>query len=426
MNTAPIRIAAIGAAHRPQSNIEGLIKAGASIVGLCDVDTRFTEPVRNLAPNAPFFRDWREMLNKFEGQIDAVTIGTPDHWHAEMAIECLRRGLHVQCEKPLSSSFDQIDRMVAAAKASGKVNQAMNQGHAYDSIRDFREWIEAGLIGEVSEIHCWATANYSQVTRLGELAVEEAPPPELDWELWQGPALPHVPYHKLYLPGVWRFWTKWGCGTLGDWSCHVLDPVFWTFEPGLPVAVTAEPVGDWNPETQGCTFPPGARTTFEFAPASSGRPLKLVWYDGIAKSLIPTPPGYPSDEILEPLKPRANGYMPEGAFVYGSEGVIQYGSHGALHTRILPNLDKGALRAAGRLPAERYARVPDGSPYVEFLQAIRNGTRVGSDFEYAGAMTKTALLAIAALFEPGRRLEFDAAAQSFRDAPKANAFLHRK
>ena len=116
-----VRVASIGAGGRAVADIYGLEHAGAKIVALCDV------------------------LDKHDKDIDAVIVGVPDHWHATMAIECLKRGKHVQCEKPLAQSFHEMDGMLDEAKKHPNlVTQAMNQGHAYDTIRDFREWVEAG------------------------------------------------------------------------------------------------------------------------------------------------------------------------------------------------------------------------------------------------------------------------------------------
>lgn len=136
---------------------------------------------------AQFFVDYREMLDKLDNQIDGVSISVPDHWHAAMAIEVLKRGKHVQCEKPLAQTFGEVDTMIEAARQAKLVNQAMNQGHAFDTIRTFREWVEAGLIGEVHEVHLWAPASYSFMDKLDELKKQHPVPPELDWERWQGP-----------------------------------------------------------------------------------------------------------------------------------------------------------------------------------------------------------------------------------------------
>lgn len=422
-------VASIGAAGRAAADINGTAGAGARIVGLCDVDTRRVGGMRKRYEKAPFFKDYREMLDKLDKEIDAVIVGTPDHWHAAQAIECLRRGKHVQCEKPLGQSFADVEKMIAAAKKTKLVHQAMNQGHAYHTIRDFREWVEAGLIGEVTEAHIWCPAKYSFMDSLHELKQEWKIPKELDWERWQGP-VPHRPYYHRYLPGAWRFWTMYGTSTLGDWSCHLMDPLFWTFGLGLPRAVTAEVIGcDWKPEVHGLTFPKGARTTMEFV-KRDGRPFKLVWYDGLGCEKVPMPKGFADPKEFfaptmthEVAKKRRDG-MANGAFVIGTKGVIEYGHHGANYLRILPNLNYTALKNQGTLPAEKYKRVPNGCPYVEFLNAIKGGDPVGSDFSYAGTISEASLLGVAALFDPGKRLVWDAASKKFANSDAANALLN--
>jgi len=421
-----IRVAAIGCAGRPVSNIDGLAGCGAEIVGLCDVDTRRTGAICAKYKAAPFFKDYREMLDKLDRQIDAVTIGTPDHWHAAMALECLRRGKHVQCEKPLAQSFGEVDLMVQAAKESKVVTQAMNQGHAFDTLRTFREWIEAGLIGGVREAHFWASAVYSRMDRLAELKQAYEVPKELDWERWQGPVMPHRAYCPLYLPGAWRFWTDYGCSTLGDWACHLMDPVFWALDLGLPSAVQVDNIGEWDPKTHGATFPQGDRFTLEFPAKGSRGAVKIVWYDGKECKNVPRPPEFGDTDSFPPHAPRVKGVMPEGGLIYGDKGLIQYGSHGAKELRLLPAKRMADLKAANGFPAARYARVPDGSPYKEWLDAIRGGPRVGSDFAYAGTLTQAALIALASLFDPGKRLEWDAEKREFKNSAAANARLRVK
>jgi predicted dehydrogenase len=419
-----VRVAAIGCAGRPAANINGLADVGAEIVGLCDVDTRRTESLRAKFKSAKFFTDYREMLDTLDGQIDGVTIGTPDHWHASMAIECLRRGKHVQCEKPLAQSFGEVDLMVKAASESKAVTQAMNQGHAFDTIRTFREWVEAGLIGNVREAHFWAPAVYSFMDKLDELKQTYEVPKELNWELWQGPVLPHRAYCPRYLPGVWRFWTDYGCSTLGDWACHLMDPVFWALDLGLPSAVRVDAIGEWDPTQHGATFPQGDRFTLEFPAKGNRGPVKIVWFDGKECKNVPRPAELADEKaVFAPHAPRIKGVMNEGGVIYGDTGVIQYGSHGAKDLRLLPEKRMADLKASGGFPAPRYPRVPNGSPYKEWLDAVRGGTRVGSDFAYAGNITQAALMALAALFDPGKRLEWDAEKREFKNSAAANARL---
>ncbi|MBP5284976.1 MAG: Gfo/Idh/MocA family oxidoreductase [Kiritimatiellae bacterium] len=428
-----VQIAAIGAANRAAADIRGLAGAGGRIVGLCDVDTRFAGPVRAEFPSAPFFGDWRRMLDELDRDIDAVMIGVPDHWHATMAIECLERGKHVQCEKPLCQSFHEMDAMVEAAKRHpDRVTQAMNQGHAYDSIRDFREIVEAGMIGEVDEAHVWCPAVYSFLGELEAMKSErDAVPDGLDWERWQGP-VPRREYNHRYLPGIWRFWTMYGCNTLGDWSCHLMDPLFWTFGLDLPESVETELFGrPWDPLLHGATFPEGVKTTFRYV-KRDGRPFTLVWYDGVACREVPKPAQWEGeDEMFPPynsgkLLPTRD-WMANGAFVYGSSGTIEYGHHGANYLRILPDTTPEKLAADGAKPAEKYARIPgeraDDKPFNEFIEAIRRGSKAGSDFAYAGAMTRCSLLGVAALFDSGRKLVFDREKKVFENSAAANARL---
>jgi predicted dehydrogenase len=418
-----VRVAAIGCAGRPDTNIRGLAGCGAEIVGLCDVDTRRTDKIRESFKSAPFFKDYRELLDKLDKQIDGVTIGTPDHWHAAIALECLRRGKHVQCEKPLAQSFGEVDAMVKAAAETKRVTQAMNQGHAFDSIREFREWVEAGLIGQVREAHFWASASYSYMDKLDEFKQTYEVPQELDWELWQGPVAQRRAYCPLILPGRWRFLSDYGCSTLGDWSCHLLDPVFWTLDLDLPVAVTVDGTGEWDPARHGMTFPKGDRFTLEFAAKGLRGPLKICWFDGEGCKTVPKPPEFGDKDIFPPVAPRVKGQMPEGGLIYGDKGIIQYGSHGAKDLRLLPAERMAEVKAANGLPAPRYPRVPGGSPYREWLDAIVNGTPVGSDFAYAGRMTQIALMALSALADPGKRLAWDASARQFKNSAAANARL---
>ncbi|MBR1921848.1 MAG: Gfo/Idh/MocA family oxidoreductase, partial [Kiritimatiellae bacterium] len=371
---------------------------------------------------------YRDMLDRMGRDVDAVLVGTPDHWHATMAVECLARGKHVLCEKPLCQSFDEMETMLAAAADNpGLVTMAMNQGHAYDTLRDFREWIEAGLIGEVSEAHVWCPAVYSFLDKLPALEKPGEVPVELDWSQWQGP-VPHRPYNDLYLPGRWRFWTMYGSNTLGDWSCHLMDPLFWTFGFGLPDSVETKVYGCWDGALHGLTFPKGVRTTFRYT-TRDGRPFTLVWYDGEACADVPIPKSWRGDVELfpaydSPAFRKTRDGMSNGAFVYGSSGVIEYGHHGANYLRILPDMTIARLGEDGARPSPRYARVPgrtpDAKPFNEFLSAVKGGPAVGSDFAYAGAMTQCSLLGVAALFDPGRVLEFDKATKRFVDSPRAN------
>lgn len=427
-----VTMLAIGAGGRAASDIQGLEKAGVRFLALCDVDAERSAKMREEHAGVPFFGNYREMLDRHGKEADAVLIGVPDHWHARMAIDCLDCGKHVMCEKPLAQTVREMDDMLAAAKRHPElVTQAMNQGHSYDTIRDFREWVEAGLIGEVTEAHIWCPAVYSFMDQLDELKKDWPIPDGLDWEEWQGP-VPHRAYCPKYLPGVWRFWTMYGTNTLGDWSCHLMDPLFWTLGLGMPESVRADVCGEWRPELHGATFPKGVKTTFTYR-TRAGKPFKLVWFDGEACKDVPKPelfkdaPEYFAPTMTKEVAKQKRDGMPNGAFVYGTKGVIEYGHHGANYLRMLPDVTLERLRAENGCPAQKYARnpgiSPDEKPFNEFVVAVKGGARPGSDFAYAGMMTQCSLTGVAALFDAGRTLQWDSERAEFKDSPRANARL---
>lgn len=427
-----VTMLAIGAGGRAASDIQGLEKAGVRFLALCDVDAERSAKMREEHAGVPFFGKYREMLDRHGKEADAVLIAVPDHWHARMAIDCLDSGKHVMCEKPLAQTVREMDEMLAAAKRHPElVTQAMNQGHAYDTIRDFREWVEAGLIGEVTEAHIWCPAVYSFMDQLDELKKDWPIPDGLDWEEWQGP-VPHRAYCPKYLPGVWRFWTMYGTNTLGDWSCHLMDPLFWTLGLGMPESVRADVCGEWTPEFHGATFPKGVKTTFCYK-TRAGKPFKLVWFDGEACKDVPKPelfkdvPEYFAPTMTKEIAQQKRDGMPNGAFVYGTKGVIEYGHHGANYLRMLPDVTLERLRAENGCPAQKYARnpgvSPDEKPFNEFVAAVKGGARPGSDFAYAGMMTQCSLTGVAALFDAGRTLQWDSERAEFKDSPRANARL---
>ncbi len=393
-------VAGIGAGGMGGADIQA-VAPGANIVALCDVDQRPDH--RTVIPDFPkakVYRDFRRMFDEMDKQIDAVIVGTPDHTHAVAAMAAIRRGKHVYCEKPLAHSVGEVRALMKAALEHRVVTQLGNQGHSYDTIRMFCEWVRDGAIGNVHTIHCGCSAVNSGLDELSRMDLKEDVPAGLDWDLWLGPARER-PYHSFYLPGRWRGWVPFGNGTIGDWVCHVVDPVYWALDLGAPRTVVAQ-VKDYVPKIHGDAFPKGDVITFEF-PAKGGRgPVTLVWHSGTEK--IPTP------KELEP------GRRPveTGAYVYGDKGVIQYGSHGADGVRIIPET---AMQAYKR-PQPSIPRVKEH--HDDWLRAIREGRKAGSDFTYGGPLTEIAMLGVIALKMPGTKLEWDAEAMRFTNSDAAN------
>src|SRR2546425_8066294 len=148
-----ISVAGIGVGSCGGADIDEVTAEGHPIVALCDVDSKYAAKAFAKYPNARQFKDYRVMLDKLGKEIDAVVIGTPDHTHAVIAMEAMRRGKHVYCEKPLAHSVDEVRKLMAAAHQHKVVTQLGNQGHSSNTIRRLCEWVWAGAIGQVHTVH---------------------------------------------------------------------------------------------------------------------------------------------------------------------------------------------------------------------------------------------------------------------------------
>jgi len=397
-----LNVACIGISGRGGASLHGV--RDENIVALCDVDLRRTGDVFAAHPKAKAYRDYRRLFDQMDQQIDAVTVATPDHAHAVIAMEAIKRGKHVYCEKPLAHSIHEVRALRKAAHEHKVVTQLGNQGHSFDTIRTFCEWIWDGAIGNVTEVHAACGSVYSTIDQLPRLQEKHEVPAELDWDLWLGPAQ-YRPYHPLYLPGSWRRWMAFGCGVIGDWICHVVDPVFWALDLGAPMTVQAQ-AENYDPKAHAETFPRGTKVTYEFPAKGQRGPVKLVWFDGEEK--IPRP-----DDL------EAGRKVPEtGAIVIGDKGKITYGSHGAGGVRIFPETKMRAYTQ----PPQTLPRVPDH--FVDWLRAVKTGGVAGSNFDYGGPLTELALLGIIGVKHLGRKLEWDAENMRFTNCAEANLCLN--
>lgn len=381
-----LNVACIGVGGRGVANVQGV--RGENIVALCDVDERQAGGMFGEFPKARRFVDFRRMLDAMDKEIDAVVVATPDHTHSAACLDAIRRGKHIYSEKPLCHSIYEVRQLRQAVHEHQVISQLGNQGHSFDHIRVFCEWIWDGAIGNVTEVQAFCGSNYSRIAQLDRLKETYEVPAELNWDLWQGP-IPERPYNPAYIRGRWRGWQAYGSGVIGDWVCHVVDPVFWALDLDAPQTIQAEPV-NYDPKLHAETFPPATKITYEFAAKGKRGPVKLTWYDGEAKPPRPR-------ELEEGRK------VPDiGAFVIGDAGKMMYGSHGAGGVRIIP---EEKMKTYQR-PEPTIPRVKDH--HQDWLDAIKNGRQAGSHFDYGGPLTEIALLGIIAMKFPGEKLAWDA------------------
>ena len=203
---------------------------------------------------------------------------------------------------------------------------------------------------------------------------------------------------------MWRGWMQFGTGAIGDWVCHLVDPVFWALDLGSPVSIRAE-TGEYDPKIHGECYPPATKVYYEFPARGERPPLRLVWYDG---GLVPPRP----DELEEGRE------MPKkGALVIGDEGKIIYGSHGADGVRIIPEQKMKAYKKPDpTLPRSAGHR-------KEWLLSCKSGVPAGSNFEYGGPLTEIGLLALIAVRLSGETLRWNGSRAEFTNSSLANQLL---
>ncbi|HZW32665.1 MAG TPA: Gfo/Idh/MocA family oxidoreductase [Isosphaeraceae bacterium] len=404
-----INVAGIGAGGMGGGDISMVSRLGANIVALCDVDEQRAGGTFKAFPKAQKYKDFRKMLDREAHRIDAVTVGTPDHIHAVAAMAAIRAGKHVYCQKPLTHTLRECRELTKAAHQAGVATQMGNQGHATEGARLTNEWIQAGIIGEVREVHVWSD-RAGRLWKQGIGRPRETPPvpSTLDWDLWLGP-VHHRPYHPAYAPVSWRGWWDFGTGALGDMGCHIIDHPVWALRLGSPQLVEARATLDGSfldgdrPNFE--TYPVAAIIYYDFPARGALPPVRMTWYEG--GLMPPAPREMPIDQRLPD----------NGALYVGSKGKMYHSSHGGMPQLLPPELHEEAAKVPKTMP-----RSP--GHYEEWVLACKGGPRPVSNFDYAGPMTEIALLGVLALRSPGRRLEWDSDRLQVKNAPELNRYVH--
>jgi predicted dehydrogenase len=417
-----IRLGAIGVGgprSRGSVDLKRLSReSGVQVAAVCDVDEKHVAKAKSRYPKAKTFVDFYELYEQLGDELDAMLVATPDHTHAIAAMEGLRQGKHVYCEKPLARSVEEVNALEQAAKQAGVVTQLGNQGHSSPRIRMLCEWVWDGAIGEVNEVHAWCGAFknvYCNTERVREAYKGRAVPEHLHYDKWVGPAQ-YLPYGEEWVHWDWRGWSPYGCGTLGDWWCHVMDPSYWALNLDYPETVKAEVIG-YDPDEHKLTFPKASKITFQFPANNERGPVKVVWFDGHFDQ-FPEGEGRPRPNIADDRN------MPgTGAVLYGQDGAIMHGSHGAGGARLVP--ESAMQKYAPNMPEKSIPRAPGNNHHRDFVQAIREGRHAGSDFfQFGGPLTECSLLGVAALRFPGQELKYDAKAKRFTNNDAANKVLN--
>lgn len=391
-----LNVAFIGTGGKGASNIEGL--ASENITALCDVDPGALSKALAKYPGAKGYKDFRKMLEQKD--IDAVVITTPDHCHAVAAIAAMKLGKHVYCEKPLTHSIWEAREMQRIAREKRVATQMGNSGHAGESPRIVKEWVAAGVIGAVKEVHSWS--NRPIWPQGIERPADSPPIPQgLDWDLWIGPA-PMRAYHPAYHPFKWRGWCDFGTGALGDMGCHIIDAPYWALDLAGDAIVEAEAEGMTDE-----TYPKASVVRYQIPAKGNRKALQLTWYDGGKQ---------PSRELTE---------LAEGE-VLGLNGNLLIGEKGKIlvdQGRTPPRLMPAAAMKDFQPPPKSLPR--SIGHYKEWIEACKGGEPAGSNFDHAAPLTELVLLGNVAL-RAGKKIDWDSKQMRVRNDRAATAFIRRE
>ncbi len=401
-----VRFACIGVGGKGESDTDDAGKHG-EIVALCDVDEKMLDKMGAKYPRAKKYYDYRKMLEEVGGQVDAVTVSTPDHTHAVAAAMAMRMGKHAFVQKPLTWSIEEARLLRTLAAEKKLATQMGNQGTGADGFRRGVEVIRSGALGPIKEIHVW-TNRPIWPQGIGKPSKIAGIPNNVHWYEWLGPAKDR-PFSGEYHPFKWRGWLDFGTGALGDMACHTINiaaMALHLFDPETVEVVETSGIVDRQ------TYPAWSILKTHFGERDGRPPLDLTWYDG--GDNLPKAKVAQIQELL-----RGEPMAKSGLLLVGEKGsFFSKDDYGAEHT-LLPRGKLDGIKIKESLP-----RSP--GHFREWVDAITTGdpSRAMSNFDYAGRLTETVLLGVVAL-KAGGKIEWDAPAMRVKNNSDADQYLRR-
>jgi len=402
-----LNVVVIGCGGRGGSNMKEML--GENIVAICDLNEKNLQAGAAQAPGAKLYRDFRKMYAVLkDSDFDAVVVSTTEHTHAFATLPALRRKKHVYCEKPLTRDIREARLVTETARAAGVATQMGTQIHASANFRRVVELVQGGAIGQVREVQVWVARAWGwqspadakvndRVSTQERPTVTEPVPPELDWDLWIGPA-PWRPFNSIYIPGnKWYRWWDFGGGTMSDLGAHYNDLPFWALKLDAPLTIEASgppPHAEIAPASMSVTYTYGARGAMP--------PVKHVWHQGVNR-----PPQWLAREIPQ---------WPSGMLFVGDKGQLlaDYSKHLLLPEKQYKDFTR---------PAKS---IPDSiGHHQEWIRACKTGTPTTCNFNYSGPLTEANHLGNIA-FRTGKKIEWNAAKMRIPNAPEAERLLRRE
>jgi len=423
-----LNIALIGCGGRGNSILPEAVGLGANLIALCDADAKRIDNTRKaLADKNPGARenveratgheDYRVLIDK-EKSLDGVLIAVGPWWHAPMSTAFIQAGKHVYCEKPLTRLVAEARALGHLARESKVATQMGTQGAASDTFRRAVEIIQAGLLGQIRELHVWHE-NERRPQSQARPAGEDPIPAGLNWDLWVGPS-PLRPYKKdVYQPGCRRtsFWFDFGAGILGDFGVHTWQLPIRALKLGYPVRVehnVPEPVLE--------TYVSTTKIRYDFAARGDLAAVTAWNYDS---------GNLPPKEATADIE-AVYGKLPNvGAMLLGEKGTMYVGGWSAGNLIKLKGEEK--MRGVCDHPAAKplattEPRAPRQNHMLEWIEAAKGGPKTYQSFDVAAHSMEVILPAIVSQ-RIQRAIDWDGLNMKVPGVPEADQFIqadHRK
>lgn len=413
-----LNVALAGVGKRGRYHLGAIPRMGQNLAAICDANRQRIAGSSGGPPKVPAYSDFRKMLDDLDRQIDAVVVATPDHTHAVIAAEAMKRRKHVYVEKPMAHDVAEARALRRIARQQKVATQMGNQGMATDSFRRTLELVDQGAVGEIREVHVWYVFGGSgPIPR----PTETPPVPEnLDWDVWLGPAA-YRPYHPRYVSG-WGAWRDFGTGVLGGGGSHSINMAFKALKLGeLFDAGSGQPKGPIRVEAeipQPCpdNFPRWQVLRYHVPARGPLPPATIHWYDGQESQLKKLGVWRKLEKIAGRSLEWQQSWTPRsGSLLVGSKGVVHTNAHNSM-CALLP---EGDFPNSGG-PPQTLPRA--GSHEREWLQGCKGLATPISNFDHSGPAIELMLLGNVATLV-GRPLQFDPAACRIADDQQADRAL---
>ena len=398
-----LNIASVGPGGKGWSDLTETAKSPhVNVVALCDIDetTNHLGRAAEKYPAAKKFFDYRKLLEDANAKtFDAIIVSTPDHMHAPIALPAMQLGKHVHCQKPLTHTVHEARQMRLAAKTYNVVTQMGNQIQSHEFYRTAVKLVHDGAIGKVKEVYSWQSGAMGWMFSDDRPAGEDPVPAAVHWDEWLGVAPPRPFKNKIYHSFNWRAWQDYSNGQLGDFGCHILDPVFMALKLTSPTSV----FGD-APKINKEVWTRWTTVIYEFpgTELTGGKPITVTWFDGEGHK--------PANDLVG---------VPAGFQLPGS-GSVLVGEKGSL---LIPHVLAPKLFPEEKFADFKYEKVPARDHYVTWADACRGEGHTTSLFDYSAPLTETVLLGTIAIRLPAQTLRWNAAEATFAGNAKANGLL---